>query len=115
MISAMIKFQQSRYCHITPLLFNLHWLPVKFRIPFKIILITFKALKRLAPAYVASLISIKSPPRYNLRSSRDLSSLVALKSCLKLLLVIALLHMRRQNFGMLFLSTLGYLFREAFS
>ena len=35
------------------------------------------------------------------------SSLVALKSCLKLLLVIALLHMRRQNFGMLFLWTLG--------
>ena len=70
MISAMIKFQQSRYCHITPLLFNLHWLPVKFRIPFKIILITFKALKRLAPAYVASLIAT-SPPRCNLRSSRD--------------------------------------------
>ena len=69
--AARLVCQQSRYCHITPLLFNLHWLPVKFRIAFKIILITFKALKRLAPAYVASLIAIKSPPRYNLRSSRD--------------------------------------------
>ena len=35
------------------------------------------------------------------------SSLVALKSCLKLLLVIALSHMQRQNFGTLFLGTLG--------
>ncbi|KAK2550850.1 hypothetical protein P5673_028365 [Acropora cervicornis] len=30
-----------------------------------------KALKGLAPTYVASLILTKSPPRYNLRSSRD--------------------------------------------
>ena len=69
--AARLVGQQSRYCHITPLLFNLHWLPVKFRIVFKIHLITFKALKGLAPTYVASLISIKSPPRYNLRSSCD--------------------------------------------
>ena len=71
--AARLVCQQSRYCHITPPTFycNLHWLPVKFRIVFKILLITFKALKGLAPTYVASLISIKSPPRYNLRSSCD--------------------------------------------
>ena len=69
--AARLVCQQSRYCHITPLLFNLHWLPVKFRIVFKILLITFKALKGLAPTYVASLISIESPSRYNLRSSCD--------------------------------------------
>ena len=54
--AARLVCQQSRYCHITPLLFNVHWLPVKFRIVFKILLITFKALKGLAPTYVASLI-----------------------------------------------------------
>ena len=69
--AARLVCQQSTHCHITPLLFNLHWLPVKFQIAFKILLITFKTLKRLAPAYVASLIAIKSPPRCNLRSSRD--------------------------------------------
>ena len=79
--AARLVCQQSRYCHITPLLFNLHWLPVKFRIVFNILLITFKALKGLAPTYVASLISIKSPPRYNLRSSRD----SLLLSCPKML------------------------------
>ena len=34
-------------------------------------------------------------------------SSVALNSCLKLLLVIAPMHMRRQNFGTLFLLTFG--------
>ena len=36
-------FQESRFCHITPLLMSLHWLPVKYRIVFKITFITFKA------------------------------------------------------------------------
>ena len=57
--AAGLTCQQSRFCHITPLLFDLHWLPVKFRIEFKILLITFKALKGLAPTYTDSLISIK--------------------------------------------------------
>ena len=30
-----------KFCHITPLLMNLHWLPVRYRIDFKILLITF--------------------------------------------------------------------------
>ena len=42
--AARLIFQESRFCHITPLLKSLHWLPVKFRIVFKIILITFKAI-----------------------------------------------------------------------
>ena len=54
--AARLVCEQSRYCHITPLLFNLHWLPVKFRIVFKILLITLKALKSLAPTYVNSLM-----------------------------------------------------------
>ena len=67
--AARLICQQSRFCHITPLLFDLHWLPVKFRIEFKILLIAFKALKGLAPIHIDSLISIKS--RYDLRSSND--------------------------------------------
>ena len=55
----------------TPLLCDLHWLPVKFRIEFKILLITFKGLKGLASTYIDSLISIKSISRYDLRSSND--------------------------------------------
>ncbi len=67
--AARLICQQSRFRHITPLLFYLHWLPVKFRVDFKIILITFKALKGLAPTYIDSLICIKSTSRFDLRSS----------------------------------------------
>ena len=42
--AARLIFQDSRFCHTTPLLKSLHWLSVKYRIVFKIISITFKAI-----------------------------------------------------------------------
>ena len=42
--------------HITPILFSLHWLPIHFRIHFKILLLTFKALHGQAPAYISELL-----------------------------------------------------------
>ena len=48
-----------RYSHITPVMINLHWLPVKFRIIFKVNLLTFKALHGLAPAYLSDIVSFK--------------------------------------------------------
>ena len=57
--AAHLIFQESRFCHITPLLKSLYWLPVKYRIVFKIILITFKAIHGLAPAYISELISVR--------------------------------------------------------
>ena len=30
--TAKLIFQESKYCHVRLLLYNLHWLPVKFRI-----------------------------------------------------------------------------------
>ena len=49
-----------RACHTSPFLFELHWLPIKSRIDFKVILITFKAIHGFAPKYISDLISIKS-------------------------------------------------------
>ena len=49
--------------HITPVLASLHWLPVNFRIDFKILLITFKALHGLAPSYIADLLKPYEPAR----------------------------------------------------
>ena len=43
--------------HITPILAALHWLPVSFRIDFKILLMTFKACHGLAPTYISALLS----------------------------------------------------------
>ena len=42
--------------HITPVLRDLHWLPVHERIRFKILLMTFKCLNQLAPSYLSDLL-----------------------------------------------------------
>ena len=46
-----------------------NWLPVKFRICYKIAVISFKAIHNLAPMYLSNLINIKRCPCYNLRSN----------------------------------------------
>ena len=48
-----------RFSHVTPVLYSLHWLPVQFRIDFKILIITFKAIHGHAPEYICNLIRIK--------------------------------------------------------
>ena len=62
---------ESKFCHITPLLKQLHWLPVTHRIRFKLLLMTFKAVHDLSPQYIRDLITIKTYPRYKLRSSNS--------------------------------------------
>src|SRR6056300_91499 len=57
--------------HVTPILINLHWLPIKSRIEYKTLLLTFKALHGLSPVYIQDLISRYKPKR-NLRSSSQL-------------------------------------------
>ena len=42
--------KSKKHDHVTPLLANLHWLPIKDRIIFKILLLTFKALKLITRA-----------------------------------------------------------------
>jgi hypothetical protein len=54
--------------HITPHLINLHWLPVRYRIDFKILTLTYKCLHSEAPQYLSDLLQIKELPRV-LRSS----------------------------------------------
>lgn len=66
-IAARIIFFLPKFCHITPVLVWLHWLPIKSRIHFKICLITFKVLHGLSPSYLFYLISVKKT-RYSLRS-----------------------------------------------
>ncbi len=46
--------------HITPILASLHWLPVKQRIVFKILLFVFKAINGLAPEYIKDLLVVQS-------------------------------------------------------
>ena len=70
--AARLILNESKFCHIIPLLMNVHWLPVKYRIHCKILLLTFKAIYFLAPSYVCDLITLKKPSNYNLRSNNNL-------------------------------------------
>uniref|UniRef100_A0ABM5FF54 Reverse transcriptase domain-containing protein n=1 Tax=Pogona vitticeps TaxID=103695 RepID=A0ABM5FF54_9SAUR len=42
-----------KYQHISPTLAMLHWLPIRFRIDFKVLMLTYKALNSLGPRYLA--------------------------------------------------------------
>ena len=57
-----------KFDHITPILRELHWLPVKYRIMYKILLLTYKCLHGTAPIYLQELIQRYTPSR-NLRSA----------------------------------------------
>uniref|UniRef100_A0A803SQV2 Reverse transcriptase domain-containing protein n=1 Tax=Anolis carolinensis TaxID=28377 RepID=A0A803SQV2_ANOCA len=48
---------------ITPILQQLHWLPIEYRITFKILVLTFKALHGLGPAYLRARLSPYQPQR----------------------------------------------------
>ena len=48
---------------VLTLLRTLHWLPVSFRIDFKILLLTFKCLNGLAPTYLSELLSVRNASR----------------------------------------------------
>ena len=49
-----------RFSHVTPMLFSLHWLPIKFRIDFKILIITFKSIHGQTPDYMCNLINVRN-------------------------------------------------------
>ena len=73
--AARILFQENKYCHITPLLKELHWLLIKARIEYKALLFVYKSLNNLAPSYLSSLISYYKPNR-SLRSSNNQSLVI---------------------------------------
>ncbi len=68
--AAQLLTGTKKYEHITPVLASLHWLPVRFRIEFKILLIVFKILHGLALAYLSELLHVHTPVRA-LRSSNQ--------------------------------------------
>ncbi len=61
--AARVLTRSRKYDHISPVLSTLHWIHIKHRIYFKILLITYKALNVLAPQYLSELLSHYSPPR----------------------------------------------------
>ena len=56
--AARIITKTSKFDHITPVLLELHWLPIKYRIQYKILLLTFKAINGMAPQYIMDVLSL---------------------------------------------------------
>ena len=65
--AARLIMDIGKHSHTTPALHELHWLPVLAGIHFKILLLAFKAIHGLAPAYISNLLIIKRKSSYNLR------------------------------------------------
>ena len=61
-MAARLITNTPRFCHITPVLCQLHWL----------LLITFKAIHGLVQYYIQNLIEVKEKSSYNLRSNDEL-------------------------------------------
>ena len=69
---ARVVTKSPPFTRSVPLLRSLHWLPVKYRVHFKICLLTYKALHEEQPVYLRSLIATSLPSR-ELRSNRGIT------------------------------------------
>jgi len=54
--AARVVTLSPKFCHIKPVVTNLHWLPIDLLIEFKILTVTYKTLHGLAPAYIKELL-----------------------------------------------------------
>ena len=68
--AARIITRTKKQDHITPVLISLHWLPVEFRIQYKILITVFKALQGMSPLYIEDLVNLYFPAR-SLRSQNS--------------------------------------------
>jgi len=66
--AARLVTYTPKFDHISPVLFKLHWLPIKYRIQFKLGLLTYKAIHFKTPQYSSNLLAIKENKRYSIRS-----------------------------------------------
>ena len=64
--AARLVTKTRKFDHISPVLKELHWLPVKFRTEFKILLMVYKCINGLAPTYLNNRLCLK--PNKGLRS-----------------------------------------------
>ena len=68
--AARVITLSRKYDHITPMLYQLHWLPVKYRIIYKVLVTAHKSLNDHGPVYLKDLLEWYQPPRV-LRSGKE--------------------------------------------
>ena len=67
-MAARLVHKLPKFSHVTPLLLDLHWLPVEYRIKYKLLLFTYKGIHQMAPQYINDMFTRKST-RYRSRLS----------------------------------------------
>ena len=72
---ARLIFGLRKFDHVTPLFNELHWLPVRARIVYKIICFVFKCLHGTAPVYLQSLLHIHNVDNLSFTIPRRNSSI----------------------------------------
>ena len=65
-------YNLQRHDHVTPYMIELHWLPIRSRITYKIAVLVFKCLKGQGPVYLTELIAVRTANR-RLRSSASIT------------------------------------------
>ena len=66
--AARTIYRKPKRTHTSPLIKDLHWLPVKQRVHFKSLTLTYKCLHKQAPTYLSNLLSYRQSS-YKTRSS----------------------------------------------
>ena len=61
--AARVVTKSRKFDHITPVLRDLHWLPIRQRVDYKVMIMNFKCLYGLAPGYLSDLVSWYVPHR----------------------------------------------------
>ncbi|KAK3102012.1 hypothetical protein FSP39_008113 [Pinctada imbricata] len=61
--AARLITRSKKHDHITPSLIDLHWLPVQYRIEYKVLLYVYKAIHGLAPGYLSEMVTPYCPSR----------------------------------------------------
>jgi hypothetical protein len=69
--AARLIAKKKKYDHVTPILTDLHWLPVRFRIQYKLAVFAFRHFDGTLPPYLSSSLNIYQPRR-SLRSSSQM-------------------------------------------
>ena len=65
--TARLIYPKRKFDHVSSLLYDLHWLPIKHRIIYKIYIIVYNCLHNSAPTDISSLLHLASNKRTRLK------------------------------------------------
>jgi hypothetical protein len=79
--AARVVTKSRRVDRITPILSELHWLPVQYRIRHKLLSLTFQSVTSSTPQYLSELITKHEPSRSLRSASKSLLTVPGPKEC----------------------------------